>query len=415
MLGDHHLDVAVIGAGPYGLSLAAHLQKAGVSYRLFGRPMGFWRHHMPKGMLLKSDGFASNLYDPEQAFPLSRFCQERDIPYDDERIPVKLDTFVDYGLAFSNSLVSALDDSLVTNLSRHSKGFHLRSETGAEFNAKRVIIAVGIQHFTYVPPALSQLPAPLVSHSSKHRELGGFARRKIAVVGAGASAIGLAGLLRDHDCDVELICQADKLIFDENPSGRPTSFLQKLRTPSSTLGPGWKSRICTDAPLLFHMMPASVRMRIVRRHLGPAASWYVKQKIEGRVPVLGGHDVLDAAPDGSQVRLLLKGPDGQTVTRHYEHVIAGTGYRADIDRLAFIDAELRDEVACINRTPILSWDFESSVKGLSFVGPTAANSFGPMLRFACGAGFAARRVTHSLRQHKQAIMQQSRPSVETVQ
>lgn len=415
MVGDQYLEVAVIGAGPYGLSLAAHLQKAGVGYRLFGRPMGFWRDHMPQGMLLKSDGFASNLYDPEEAFPLSRFCQERDIPYDDERIPVKLETFVEYGLAFSKRLVSALDPSLVTSLSRHGTGFRLRTETGAEFNARRVIIAVGIQHFAYIPPVLSQLPAPLVSHSYRHHELGGFAGRKIAVIGAGASAIGLAGLLRDHACDVELICQADKLIFDENPSDRQKSLLQKLFAPSSGLGPGWKSRLCTDAPLLFHVMPASLRLPVVRRHLGPAASWYVKHKIDGRVPVLSGREIVDAAPDGDQARLLLKGLNGQTVARHYDHVIAGTGYRTNINRLAFIDAALREEVACIDDTPILSWDFESSVKGLSFIGPTAANSFGPLLRFAYGASFATRRVMKSLRQHRRSIVQQPQPSTGSIQ
>src|SRR6516165_1462268 len=59
------VDVAIVGAGPYGLSLAAHLQALGVEYRVFGRPMDTWRHHMPEGMLLKSDGFASSLSDLE--------------------------------------------------------------------------------------------------------------------------------------------------------------------------------------------------------------------------------------------------------------------------------------------------------------------------------------------------------------
>ena len=59
------VDVAIIGAGPYGLSLAAHLSAAGLSYRHFGVPMRLWRGAMPKGMYLKSQGFASNLSDPE--------------------------------------------------------------------------------------------------------------------------------------------------------------------------------------------------------------------------------------------------------------------------------------------------------------------------------------------------------------
>jgi cation diffusion facilitator CzcD-associated flavoprotein CzcO len=57
------IETAIIGAGPYGLSIAAHFRSRGISFRVFGRPMDSWLRHMPKGMHLKSDGFASNLSD----------------------------------------------------------------------------------------------------------------------------------------------------------------------------------------------------------------------------------------------------------------------------------------------------------------------------------------------------------------
>ena len=60
---------AIIGAGPYGLSLAAHLAAAGADFRIFGKPLTSWRDHMPKGMMLKSDGFASNLSAPDPSPP----------------------------------------------------------------------------------------------------------------------------------------------------------------------------------------------------------------------------------------------------------------------------------------------------------------------------------------------------------
>src|ERR1039458_8844169 len=71
------LDTAIIGAGPYGLSIAAHLRHRGIPFRIFGRPMDSWLQHMPKGMMLKSDGFASDIYDPEQAFTLRQFSAEQ--------------------------------------------------------------------------------------------------------------------------------------------------------------------------------------------------------------------------------------------------------------------------------------------------------------------------------------------------
>ena len=54
-------DVAIIGAGPHGLSVAAHLRAAEIDLRIFSHPMRNSRDHMPKDMTLKSDGFASNL------------------------------------------------------------------------------------------------------------------------------------------------------------------------------------------------------------------------------------------------------------------------------------------------------------------------------------------------------------------
>ena len=85
-------EVAIIGAGPYGLSLAAHLRSAGADFRVIGHPMEAWRNHMPEGMLLKSDGFACYLYDPQGEYPLSRHCRELGIAYDDKRTRVRLNT-----------------------------------------------------------------------------------------------------------------------------------------------------------------------------------------------------------------------------------------------------------------------------------------------------------------------------------
>ena len=73
--------VAIIGAGPYGLSIAAHLRSLGIPFRIFGTPVDTWRRHMPAGMSLKSDGFASCLSDPDDKGTLEAYCAERGIPY----------------------------------------------------------------------------------------------------------------------------------------------------------------------------------------------------------------------------------------------------------------------------------------------------------------------------------------------
>src|SRR5215469_230931 len=92
-------EVVIVGAGPYGLSVAAHLAAAGVSFRIFGKPMSAWADQMPKGMLLKSEGFASSLSDPGAQFALGEYCRQQNLPYEDNGRPVELETFVNYGLA----------------------------------------------------------------------------------------------------------------------------------------------------------------------------------------------------------------------------------------------------------------------------------------------------------------------------
>src|SRR5215467_389452 len=99
------IDVAIVGAGPYGLSVAAHLRRRRSSFRIFGTSMHTWRHRMPAGMHLKSEGFASNLSDPDEQFTLRRYSFERGLPYQDIGYPVPLETFIEYGLEFQRRLV----------------------------------------------------------------------------------------------------------------------------------------------------------------------------------------------------------------------------------------------------------------------------------------------------------------------
>src|SRR5882757_8700794 len=116
------VDIAIIGAGPYGLSLAAHMRGRRQSVRIFGSPMHSWSHHMPQGMHLKSEGFASNLYDPEGKSTLEAYCAEQAIPYADIGLPVAIDTFIAYGREFQRRYAPELENLQITSL-KNSPGF----------------------------------------------------------------------------------------------------------------------------------------------------------------------------------------------------------------------------------------------------------------------------------------------------
>ena len=390
------LDTVIIGAGPYGLSIAAHFRLRGIPFRIFGRPMDSWLQHMPKGMMLKSDGFASDIYDPKQAFTLRQFCAERGIEYADAGVPVRLETFGAYGIAFRDRMVPELEDKLVVSVDRLPGGFVLRLEDGETIQARRVVLAVGITHFEHVPENLAHLPSESLTHSARHREVEPFRGRNVTVIGGGSSALDLAGLLHEAGADVQLVSRRGELKFHSQPTGKPRSWWQQVRHPQSGLGPGMRSRFFADAPGAFYYLPEQLRLEIVRRTLGPSGGWFIRDKVMGKVPLHLGCTPQGADVQNGRVHLNVQSADGVKREIVTEHIIAATGYRVDLDRLKFLNSEMRSKIKSINGAPILSSSFESSIPGLYFAGVAAANSFGPVMRFAFGAGFAARTLTRAL-------------------
>jgi len=397
-------DVAIIGAGPYGLSLAAHLRAEGVEHRIVGDPMQFWLGHMPSGMLLKSDGFASTLYDPKAEFTIGRYCEEHGIEYADLGTPVRLEDFCAYGLAFQRRFAPHLENKRVTLLERSRSGFTLQLSDGRSLAAQRVVVATGLSSFEYIPPQLASLPSDLLSHSSAHVDLRPFKGRDVTVVGAGASATELATLLHEQGCQVRVVARRQSIELHTRPQ-LSRSLYEAIRWPISTIGPGWKSRFFTDLPHVFHRLPRQVQARLVKGFLGPAGGWFLRGRFD-RVPLLTGCQIMAAEASGGRVILRLKSINGDEHRIETEHVIAATGYRPDIRRLAFLGAGIASQLRLSNNAPKLSPQFESSVPGLFFVGASAVDSFGPVLRFACGAKFAAPRLSNHLVRDLQSTKRQ---------
>ena len=385
------IDVAVIGAGPYGLSLAAHLGVANLDVHVFGEPMQFWRDCMPEGMVLKSEGFASDLWHPDGALTLRDYCADQGLAYQRSGLPVPLQTFIDYGLAFQRRFVPTLDRRQVDLLDRRSDSFMLRLHDGETVWARRVVTAVGIGSFRYVPRELGALTSRLCSHSTEHRALGGFAGKRVLVIGGGASGVELAGLISQQGADVTVATRQDRIPYCNPP--QPRGVLEKLRAPESGLGTGWRSLACVEAPMLFYRMPQWFRHMIVRRHLGPAPGWTAREQVERHVTTMPGATLNQAVAGDGSASVSFRMNDGTQQTVEVDHVIAATGFRVAVRRLRFISPTIIEKLTCAEFTPVLSPHFETSVPGLFMVGVAAANNFGPLLRFAYGAGFASRRLS----------------------
>jgi thioredoxin reductase len=404
-------DTVIVGAGPYGLSLAAHLAHQGVAFRIFGRPMDTWLNHMPKGMLLKSDGFASNLSSPNDAFTLKDYCASQNIPYHDTEIPVQLETFTQYGLAFQKSQVPTLEDCDVTEVHQAPNGFKVLLETGELLLTRRIVLAVGITHYAFVPPVLRAIDESLVTHSSQDKSPERFAGKDVTVIGSGASSIDLAVLLLECGARPRIVTRKAGLRFHEGPSAT-TSLWQRIRHPQSGIGPGLRSRLFTDYPRLFRMLPMSTRLEIVRRHLGPAAGYPMKARTEGKVEVVP-HTTVEFASEneGRAVLVLRNNLTGERREIETEHVISATGYRPDMSRLSFLSPHIQEKIVTEDGSCKLSQNFECSVPGLYFTGLSSAVTFGPMMRFAFGSDYTAKRLGAHLAATAQAIHSSAEPSV----
>jgi len=357
--------------------------------------METWLTAMPQGMKLKSEGFASNLSDPRRQYTLSAFCAERGIAYSAVGLPVQLETFVAYGQAFQKRFVPNLEEKRVISLERTRTGFEAQLDDGERFVAPRVVLATGIRAFSSIPAELAGLPSEHLSHSADHSgDLRSFAGREVIIVGSGASAMDLAALLRQHGAVVTVVARRSVVKFHTSLGNR--TLYDKIRAPMTTLGPGWKSVLCTEAPLLFHIMPEAFRVDVVRRYLGPAPAWFVREQVEGRIPIITGASLKAARVENGRARLLVSRSDGHTIHLSADHIISATGYKVDVRRIEFLSRRILAGLRYADQAPALSTNFESSVRGLYFVGTASANSFGPMLRFVCGADFTARRLAAHL-------------------
>jgi cation diffusion facilitator CzcD-associated flavoprotein CzcO len=373
--------VAIIGAGPYGLSVAAHLRARGVAFRIFGGPMYAWRQQMPKGMFLKSEGFASSFSDPEHRHTLPAFCADRGI---DSTAPISLKVFTDYGLWFQQQLVPELEEVDVVQLDRTGREFELLLSSGDRLTAGHVVLGVGIGHFAYVPGTLAHLPPRLVSHTSDHHDLQQFSGRDVTVLGGGQSALETAALLHEQGAMVRILLRTSELRFHLPPPARQRTMASRLRTPTAGLGLGWPNWFLEHIPTGVHYLPATTRVRLVHQILGPCGAWWLKDRVVGRFEAMTGYTILQATAEGEHVRLLVHQQEGRWAELVTSHIVAGTGYHVNLKRLQFLSPGLLSQLRDLDGSPVLSRHFESSVPGLYFAGLAAAYSFGPLLRFVLG-------------------------------
>lgn len=378
----HDNTTVVIGAGPYGLSVAAHLKAQGVPTHIFGKPMEFWQR-MPGKMYLKSSWSALSISDRAGTHSLNRYSKMAGIAREE---PVRLQTFLNYGRWFQQQVVPEVDQTYVNLLTRDGEGFHIDLADGRTMTANRVVIATGISSFAYIPDFASHLPRSLASHSQEHSDYADFSGKQVAVIGSGQSALEAAALLNEAGASTELIARGPVVWIDRRLY-RYTGPAKRIFYPPSDVGPPGVNWLVAY-PLLFKRFSDKTRSKLDERAVRPAGATWLRSRVEGQVLLTPNTTVISATEQGQGVQLKLS--DG--TTREVDHIVLGTGYRADVHTLSFIDPALFQNVQEYNGSPLLNEWFESSVPHLYFVGALAGYVFGPLCRFVVGAKVPARQI-----------------------
>lgn len=387
--------VAIIGAGPYGLSLAAHLAARNVKHRIFGRPMRFWSDVAAAGgeRYLRTYCFGTNISTPDPGFSFADYSTPRGLETFE---PCSIGDFAAYGHWFQQTIVPWVEPVDVAHVTGQANRFEVTLADGQNLVADRVIVAIGLTCFAYVPPAIASLPPALAVHTSQITNFAAFKGRDVAVIGAGQSALEAAAILHEAGARPQLLVR-DGAIGWMNRVPHSRSLWRRLRSPISSLGSGPKAWALAHFPGALHRLPAEWRSRLVENHLPPEGAWWLRERVENRVPVHIATTIAEARDVNSRAVLRIRvGNNGSERELIVDHVIAGTGYDIDVERFAFLDPTTRCAIRRLGRAPALNNNFETSVPGLGVIGPASASSFGPLFRFVAGSEYTARVVSAHL-------------------
>jgi cation diffusion facilitator CzcD-associated flavoprotein CzcO len=385
-------DVAVIGAGPYGLSVSAELTARGIEHRIFGPPMQTWQS-MPKGMFLKSLDFATYVSTPKPGYTLIDYAEKHGLSHAE---PLPAELFCSYGMWAAEQLCPHLEPIEVNRLTKPGDNFEITTATGETFEARRVVMATGLAYFARTPKIFKDLPRELVSHTAHHREFEQFRDKDVWVLGAGQSAIEAAVMLHEAGARTTVLTRGGPPIFHGH-TGEKRILRHRILHPMSVFGASRTGFFLQHLPKVMYYVPDKKRIEVTRRLFGPSGAWWITHRFQGKVPTLPYQDILSATPKGDRLALRLR--DTQTSTEKevvIDKLICGTGYEPDLEVIPFFDKTLAARVARIERAPRLKEGFESSVSRLYFVGASAMFSYGPLLRFVAGTPFAAPAVAEHL-------------------
>jgi thioredoxin reductase len=376
----------IVGAGPYGLAVAACAKERGMDAVLTGCSMEFWQQHMPAGMLLRSP--LDWHMDPFARRTLVAFLQDRKLnPSDVGPLPVEL--FCEYARWFAEGYALESEADRIATLRREDGWFVAETEGGDRVEARNVILAPGAAPFVHIPADLAaMLPPNSFSHTCDTVSFEGFRGRSCLIIGGRQSAYEWAVLMAEAGAaDVHISHRHATPEFEESDWSWVAGMIDATEREA-----GW-----------FRRLPATEREDIRQRFYAEGRlklePWLPPRLDRQSIHLHPGTQLAGAALNATgalDVRL----DDGSTFA--VDHVLFATGYRVEMSGLPLLsDDTIGPEVALSGGYPVLDECFQTSLPGLFIAGLASTEDFGPFFGFVAGCPVTARMLVGAVAQREQ--------------
>ena len=376
-------DLLVIGAGPFGLSMAAWAQDAGIKYLCVGTPMEFWRTQMPGGMYLRSA--PSWQLDPPRVYTLERFLSLSDR---DPRTPISRTEYLAYAEWLQRHRGIVPRDTRVTRLTAPATNqgpFEAQLSDGGMVAARLVVAAIGFGAFAHVPEDLRAcVPPGRGVHTAEFVRFDDVAGRRCLVVGGRQSAFEWAALMHEAGAaSVEIVHRHTTPAFAVSEWEWVTPLVERMRAE-----PGW-----------YRQLAESERREIERRLWSEGRlklePWLGPRVAASTITPRPGCTVI-ACRERSDGAMDVELSDGHTLVA--DRIVFATGYKVDIERVAFLRPLVHSGALRVrNGFPELDEHFQTSVPGLFITSMPATQDFGPFMAFTVSACVSAAIIGEPIR------------------
>jgi thioredoxin reductase len=365
-------ELLVIGAGPYALSAAALAQERGIATVILGRPMGFWREHMPADMFLRSgpdwhlDGAGTDT--------LEAYLDHRQI-CPDEVDPIPIDVFLDYADWFRERKGLDVREDLVTELTKVNGRFEATLDSGERVQADSVVAAPGIKDYRCAPEWAAALPPGRSAHTCDLVSFDQLAGARVLIIGGRQSAYEWAALLCDHGAErIDVVHRHDVPRFE--------------RVSWKFVDPHVERTI--EVPGYWRKLPKSEQDAVGQRfwEVGRLTLeyWLTPRLDPERVYRHAGAEVV--AVDPVRVDEPIRVTLSDSTTLDADFVVFACGYRADLGSVPYLSGVL-GQVEVADGFPVLDESFQTTLDGLYITGFSATRDFGPFFGFVKGCPASA--------------------------